>query len=341
MKGLVVKNDGRVRLVNDIPMPAVTEYTCLARTVACGICNGTDLKLVEGHLSGYDTYPAVLGHESVGEIVETGKKVRSFKPGDRVLRSSLENSNRYFSLWGGFAEYTRVVDYQAMIADGLHCDEGLCTMQAIPSSIDPQKAVMIITLKEVYSAMRRLGVRPGMRVAVAGCGPVGLAMVNCLKRMGAGAVAMLGHHDDRLAKAQKLGADLAVNTRSEDAEEALKRAGMERLDMYIDAVGRNALVNQALRLVRPDDGVIGVYGIGLDGRTPLALDKAPYNFSIRSVQWPVPALEREAHESVIGTVLDGGFDLDDYVTHVLPVEAFEEGFGYVRDRKALKVSLYF
>ena len=91
---------------------------------------------------------------------------------------------------------------------------------------------------------------------MAGCGPVGLAMVNCLKRIGAGTVAMLGHHDDRLAKARKLGADLAVNTRSEDAEEALKRAGMERLDIYIDAVGRNALVNQALRLIRPTPSTI-------------------------------------------------------------------------------------
>ncbi|MDO4549536.1 MAG: zinc-binding dehydrogenase, partial [Clostridia bacterium] len=253
---------------------------------------------------------------------------------------NLKNSSRYFSLWGGFSEYTQVVDYNAMVEDGLYCDDGLCTMQAIPESIDPRKAVMIITLKEVYSALERLDVRPGARVAVAGCGPVGLAMVNALKLMKAKYIAVIGHHDDRLAIARKTGANLSVNTRKSDAREVLKNSGIGEFDLYIDAVGKNSLVSEAMSLIRPD-GVIGIYGIGLDGQTPVAWDKAPYNFTVRSVQWPVAKREMAVHEKVVNHVLSGGFELDNYVTHILPLEDFNEGFELVRTRQALKVSLYF
>ncbi len=45
----------------------------MVQTVGCGICNGTELKIIDGHLKGFSTYPAVLGHEAVGRVIETGK----------------------------------------------------------------------------------------------------------------------------------------------------------------------------------------------------------------------------------------------------------------------------
>ncbi len=99
MKGIVTDGKGNLRLANDVPMPKVSDYSAIVRTVACGICNGTDIKLIDGHLKGFSSYPAVLGHESVGEIIETGSKVRSFKAGDMVLRSCLpDHYPPYYSL---------------------------------------------------------------------------------------------------------------------------------------------------------------------------------------------------------------------------------------------------
>ena len=214
MRGLVVDGKGNVMLKHDIPMPTVSDYTAVVKTLACGICNGTDVKLREGHLNGFDTYPAVLGHESVGRVVETGKKVISYKKGDLVLRSGLDDMPPlYHSLWGSFGEYGRVTDYQAMARDGVAADISDISQQVIPSEIDPVDGVMIITLKEVCAAVKRLGVGPGDYVAVSGCGPVGLALVKFCKLAGASYVALSGHHDERLGVAKKLGADLAVNSR--------------------------------------------------------------------------------------------------------------------------------
>jgi len=119
MKGIVVYRDGTIK-VEDLPKPEIHEYQALVQNLSCGICNGTDLKLIHGSFKGFDTYPAVLGHESVGRVVEVGSKVTSFKPGDLVLRSILETvgDDRFSSGWGSFAEYGVVGDIAAMKRDG-------------------------------------------------------------------------------------------------------------------------------------------------------------------------------------------------------------------------------
>ncbi len=53
MKGLIVNGDGKVVLASDIPMPEIDDYQVITRTIACGICNGTDLKLAEGKLKDF------------------------------------------------------------------------------------------------------------------------------------------------------------------------------------------------------------------------------------------------------------------------------------------------
>ena len=341
MKGLVVDGKGNVELKTDIPRPQVTDYTAVVKTIACGLCNGTDMKLKEGHLNGFYSYPAVLGHEAVGRVLECGDKVTSFRPGDLVLRSGLDEMPGYHSLWGSFAEYGRVVDYEAMARDhapGTTIDT--ISQQVIPETIDPVDGVMMITLKEVCSAVKRLGVFPGAKVAVTGCGPVGLSMVAFCKLAGASFVAMSGHHDDRMRTACKLGADLVVNSKTADFKSEILKAVPEKLDFYIDAVGRCDVVSEALSLIK-DDGVVGVYGIGLEEDKGICWNQGPYNFRLHSVQWPIPEVEASVHDYVVEKVLDHSIDLRDFVTHRLPIQEFQQGFELVRNRKGLKVSLYF
>src|SRR5271169_1234107 len=90
MKAVAVVEPGRVEIV-DIPRPTPGPYDALVRNLAAFICNATDRKLVAGHFPGIgrDKYPMLLGHENVGVVEEVGAKVRSFKPGDRVIGSLL------------------------------------------------------------------------------------------------------------------------------------------------------------------------------------------------------------------------------------------------------------
>ncbi len=226
-----------------------------------------------------------------------------------------------------------------MTEDGVDNNGEEVSQQVIPREIDPCDGVMLITLKEVYSALKRLMIFPGACVGIVGGGPVGLSMVKCCKLLGAAFVAIADHHSDRPAMAVKLGADLAVNSYEEDFETAVKKQHT-KLDFVIDAVGSCDVISMALRLIRPE-GVVGVYGIGMKDQIPVAWSGGPYNWKLQSVQWPVASTEAAVHDEVIRYVLSGDINLKDYVTHVLPIEQYREGFNLIKERKGLKVSLAF
>ena len=203
MKGLVVEKNGEVKIANDIPEPEIGPFDALVETIACGICNGTDLKVIEGHFKGFNTYPCVLGHEPVGIVREVGKKVVNYKKGDHVLRSMLVDTPKYYSGWGSFAEYGMVSDYQAMVNEGIpDVFTGHKAQQKVPKEFDPAGAVMIITFKEVLSGLKRFGVSEGMTVMINGCGPVGLSMVRFCKLFGVGKLIVSEMDEKRLEIAE-------------------------------------------------------------------------------------------------------------------------------------------
>ena len=341
MKGLVVPEIGSLKLVYDIPEPQMGPYDALVQVIACGICNGTDLKVINGHFKGFDAYPCVLGHEACGRVIAVGEKVRHYKIGDHVLRAKQRDNDTYASGWGSFAERAVVTDYWAMVEDGCqnvpvkHMAE-----QVIPPDIDPVKGQMIITLKEVYSALLRFGVSAEKSVMINGCGPVGQAMTVFCKLLGVKNLMVSDMDGARLEKARRLGAALLVNPAEENVEDAVHRHFPEGLDIFIDAVGKNELINLGLKLIG-FNGKVAVYGISPVTNASIDWEKAPYNWNLQFVQKPTFPEEAAVHDQVEEFVRSGTIDLDDFVTHSMPVEEFERGFELVRQRKAGKVALTF
>jgi threonine dehydrogenase-like Zn-dependent dehydrogenase len=341
MKGIVVYEDGMIK-VEELPQPKIHEYQALVRNLSCGICNGTDFKLIHGSFKGFDTYPAVLGHESVGEVVEVGSKVTSFKPGDRVLRSILETvgDDRYASGWGSFAEYGVIGDIEAMKRDGRtdYYDIYLA-QQIVPAHIDPHQAVMLITLKEVLSGLARFGVDEGSSILIHGAGPVGLSMIRFAKLKGAAPIVVSEPHAGRREKATKLGADIVIDPTSEDLAARAKEIEADGFDFAIDAVGINRLMTDSLKIVK-FNGTVGVYGISAETNARIDWEAAPYNWSIHFVQWPTFEDEAAVHEEVTSLVDSGQIDLGDFVTHVIPrLEDFEQGLDLVSSQAGIKVTV--
>jgi 2-desacetyl-2-hydroxyethyl bacteriochlorophyllide A dehydrogenase len=341
MKGVVVYEDGGIK-VEDLPQPKIHEYQALIRNLSCGICNGTDFKLIHGSFKGFDTYPAVLGHESVGEVVEVGSKVTSFKPGDRVLRSILETvgDDKYASGWGSFAEYGVIGDIEAMKRDGRtdHYDIYLA-QQIVPSHFDVHQAVMLITLKEVLSGLQRFGVDRGSSVLIHGAGPVGLSMTRFAQLKGAAPIVVSEPHADRREKATELGADIVIDPTSEDLTARAKEIEADGFDFAIDAVGINRLMTDGLKIVK-FNGTVGVYGISAETNAHIDWEAAPYNWAIHFVQWPTFEDEASVHEEVLSLVDSGQIDLGDFVTHVIPrLEDFEQGLDLVSSQAGIKVTV--
>ena len=216
MKGLVVTKDNKLYLEENLPIPETGDYEALVKNECCMICNGTDLGVIGGKVREVTRYPAVLGHEDAGRVVKIGKKVTSFKVGDLVVRAGQPDNDKFSSAWGGFAEYGIVKDYKAAMEDQADVKDinlGI-TQQVCPEGMQAEAASMLITLKETYSALKRIGVEDKKKMVILGDGPVALAFLSCAKLMGIQEIYVLGNHRDKLETAEKMGvAGIFLNKR--------------------------------------------------------------------------------------------------------------------------------
>jgi D-arabinose 1-dehydrogenase-like Zn-dependent alcohol dehydrogenase len=78
MKAAIVEEPGTL-VVRDVPQPAMGDYDARCQLLFGAVCTGTDRHLVEATLPWSVPYPTMLGHESIGRVVEVGAKVRHFK----------------------------------------------------------------------------------------------------------------------------------------------------------------------------------------------------------------------------------------------------------------------
>lgn len=338
MKGLVVTPDKKIELVPDIPMPVIGTYEALVKTECCMICNGTDMEIIRGGLPEAPNFPLMLGHESAGRVVAVGDKVTTYQIGDRVIRASLPDNEKYYSAWGGFAEYGVVVDSAAMRRDGLENRSGL-TQQAVKKGITSVQASLMITLKETCSAIKRAGIQEKDVVLIVGDGPVGLCFLSNLKLLGIENVMMLGNRKSSLEVAKRLGAVDVFWNKDAMEKARLKEIYGGRVTIYLDTVGSTDTIGQGMDFVAAD-GKIVVYGLGTGSNLQLDLTDMR-NFSLQFLQWPIEECEMLTHDLVSEGVLSGKIKTDELVTHQFLLEEYEAGFAAIREKRALKVALLF
>lgn len=331
MKSYVVYADQHCEIV-DLPMPKYGDYDALVKIESCGVCNGTDMKIIHGKFKGIDEYPAVLGHEGVGRVVELGSKVTSFKVGDLVLMPFIGDAPEgYSSAWGTYSEYNIVTDARAMEKDGLIPEEFAYAQQKLPEGFDPVSSAMIITFREVLSTMKRFGLEANKSIAILGLGPVGLSFVKFCKLSGIGPVIAMDIDDGKLELAKKMGADYVINSKETDIVTAIREICPDGIDYALDAVGFNGFINQALEVIVPD-GKICVYGISEQMNTNVDWSKCPYNWTLHFHQFPSKKAEGEAHDQIVTWIKAGILDPNDYVSHVYDFADIDKAFENIENR---------
>ncbi|MCI8375521.1 MAG: alcohol dehydrogenase catalytic domain-containing protein [Lachnospiraceae bacterium] len=341
MKALIVTKEHQVVLSDELPIPRIGDYEALVKNDCCMICNGTDLGVIEGAVREVERYPAVLGHEVAGRVVAVGEKVTSYKIGDLVVRAGHPGTDAIGSAWGGFAEYGVVKDYPAITRDGAGVKDASLgiTQQVCPGDMRPEDASMLITLKETYSAITRIGAGGCRRMVILGDGPVALAFVSCARLQGVEEIYLFGNHREKLKTGLKLGAVSAVFNKDSGEVKAARQRLEKRVDFCIDTIGCNATIAQCIDYIH-EDGTVAVYGLKNDSRLEVPFPEFR-NFTIQYVQWPLPMQEALAHEPVVEAIMSGKVSAQEFITHRFSLEEFQKGFQAVRSREALKVVLYF
>lgn len=262
---------GDIRVEN-VPDPVIEEQTdVIIKITSSAIC-GSDLHLYNGLMAGMEKGD-VLGHESMGEVVETGSEVRKLKVGDRVvvpftiscghcffcdkdLFSLCDNSNPareqasevmghspaglfgFSHLLGGFsggqAEYLRVPC----------ADVGPLK---IPDGMEDDQVLFLSDIYPTgYMAAENCDIQAGDTVAVWGCGPVAQFAIQSAWMLGAGRVIAIDRVPERLQMAAKYGKAETINFEKEDVYEVLMNWTAGRgPDSCIDAVGAEAHASSA------------------------------------------------------------------------------------------------
>jgi len=209
--------------IEDVPVPAIGPDDALIRTKACGICSGDVMPWYIEKKA-----PLVPGHEPAGEIVEVGKNMTSFQPGNRVFvhhhapcftcRSCRRGDYVQCETWrktkiipGGIAEFilvphTNLENDTLILSDMLSYEDG--------TLIEPTACVV--------KALKRARIKQDDTVLVIGLGIMGQLHILLARKYGAGKIIGADMVPYRLDKAKEFGADEVINVLKDDLIESLK-----------------------------------------------------------------------------------------------------------------------
>ena len=263
--GSRVWRNPRLEIVEcDIPKPGPSDV--LLQVKACGIC-GSDVHMAQMDADGYMFYPgltgfpAILGHEISGIVVDAGPKAfdkrtnKPFKGGERVCVEEMVWCGECKPCADGYPNHCERLD-----EIGINRDGGFANYLVAPArllwSLDPLAeryqgddiflaGSLVEPTSVAYTAVvqRGGGIKPGDKVVICGGGPVGMAACAIMKRQGASTVILSEPQEDRAQMGLSMGADYAVNPLKEDfTQRVLALTDGMGADLYLEATGLPTIV---------------------------------------------------------------------------------------------------
>ena len=180
--------DLRMEEVHD-PQPAADEI--VYRVMACGVCP-SDVRRWSGSRAGDEK--RVLGHESVGEVIEVGNNVEGFAVGDRVARDWRDTCGECAYCRKGLFNFCLRAETPARLGFmGGFCELSKARGAAcrrIPEDLAYEEAAFSEPLACCINGIRQSRVDLGEDVAVLGCGPIGLQLLQLARMRGARVIAV-------------------------------------------------------------------------------------------------------------------------------------------------------
>ncbi len=212
--------------IREIDAPSFGDDQVLIQTTVCGVCSG-DVFVYKNRETLAATH-SLLGHEGSGLVAEVGQRVTGFAKGDVVTALGMPAYAEYF-----------VTTPEKLVK--------------LPPEIDP-----VLALGEAIAccvhAGNRFGTRPGDRIAVLGCGFMGLICLQLVRHQGAGFICAIDPVAYRLDMGQQLGADTTVNPKTINTKDILAQYG--EFDVVIEAAGTQSSIDLCTNLVKQHGRII-------------------------------------------------------------------------------------
>jgi len=326
--------------IREVPVPTAGPGQLLLRVLRAGVC-GTDL-----HIYTWDRWsqgrikpPVTLGHEFVGEIVELGANVTEFKTGERVSCEShivCEHCIACRTGNGHVCENTKIL--------GVDVNGGFAEYVAVPASnawrspanipIDVQ-GIMEPLGNAVHTAFA--GDLSGCRIAVTGCGPIGLFAIGVARAAGASLVIASDVAPYRLDLARKMQADAVIDVSKESFVDRVRELTDGRgLDGVLEMSGNPQALRDGLAALR-NGGRLSLLGLP---KEPFDLDwNRLLIFKGITLHGIIGRRMYQTWYQMDNLLRSGRLDLKPAITHVMPMERFDEAIGLLQSGNAGKVVL--
>lgn len=325
--------------VVEVRASALGPRDVLVRTVATGVCHSDRaMQLGARPLP----RPLVLGHETAGVVEQVGVEVIGLSPGDPIVATAAPSCGSCWWCRSGHPQQclspirseARLVTergeelFPFARVGGFATHLLLHERSAVPVPVEmPLEVAALLgcaVLTGVGAVRNCAGVEPGQRVAVLGCGGVGLSSVQAARMAGAGAIVAIDRRPEVLDLARRLGATLVVNAAEVDAVEVVRNE-LGGVDHVIECVGAAAALRQAWDMLDVRGTVTAVgFAPGQEIRLPLEdllLEKRLQGSKLGSAD---PMVEIPAY---CAEYLRGEMRLDEMVSNTISLDDLDDALA--------------
>ncbi len=367
VKAAVALEAGKPLQIEEVDLEGPKAGEVMVEIKATGICHTDHFTLSGADPEGL--FPAVLGHEGAGVVVEVGAGVNSVKAGDHVIPLYTPECRQCEYCLSGktnLCQAIRVTQGQGLMPDGtsrfslngktLYHYMGTSTFANY--TVLPEIAVAKIRSDAPFDKVCYIGcgvttgigavintakVEPGANVVVFGLGGIGLNVIQGARMVGANMIVGIDTNPKKRALAEKLGMTHFVNPKEVKGDLVAHIVDVTKggADYSFECIGNVETMRQALECCHKGWGesvVIGVAGAGQE------ISTRPFQLVTGRV-WRGTAFGgargRTEVPRIVDWYMDGKINIDDLITHTMPLQEINNAFHLMEKGESIRsVVLY-
>ncbi|WP_427160307.1 S-(hydroxymethyl)glutathione dehydrogenase/class III alcohol dehydrogenase [Aliinostoc sp. HNIBRCY26] len=362
VKAAVAYGAGKPLTIETVQLEGPQAGEVLVEIKASGVCHTDAFTLSGADPEGL--FPAILGHEGAGVVVEVGSGVTSVKPGDHVIPLYTPECRQCaycLSFKTNLCQAIRATQGRGVMPDGtsrfriggemIHHYMGTSTFSNY--TVLPEIAVAKIREDAPFDKVCYIGcgvttgigaviytakVEPGANVVVFGLGGIGLNVIQGARMVGANMIVGVDINPSKRALAEKFGMTHFVNPNEVEGDLVSYLVDLTKggADYSFECIGNVKVMRQALECCHKGWGVSVIIGVAGAGQE---ISTRPFQLVTGRV-WKGSAFGgargRTDVPKIVDWYMDGKINIDDLITHVMPIEQINDAFDLMHKGESIR-----